>query len=211
VKRRRTHPVERALRDAGRLAAGVDEVGRGPLAGPVVACAIIMPFSERAIRGVTDSKQLSPDARERLAPFILMKALSCGIGAASVREVERDNILQATIRAMRRALARLSMPPDMVLVDGRRLPTLGWEHEAIIGGDAKCYSIACASIVAKVTRDRLMRSLAARYPGSGWEHNVGYATAEHRAAIGKLGMTRHHRPSFLGLGMEARGQTVLEL
>jgi ribonuclease HII len=170
-----------------------------------------MPFTERAIRGVTDSKQLSADARERLAPLIFHKALAYGIGAASVREVERHNILQATVRAMRRALGRLSVAPDMVLVDGRRLPTLGWEHEAIIGGDARCYSIACASIVAKVTRDRLMRSLAGRYPGYGWEHNVGYATAEHRAAIGKLGMTRHHRPSFLGLGAEPRGQTVLDL
>ena len=209
MKRRRTHPVERAMRDAGRLTAGVDEVGRGPLAGPVVACAIIMPFTERAIRGVGDSKQLSQEARERLAPLIFQKAIACGIGAASVREVECHNILQATIRAMRRALGRLRVPPDMVLVDGRRIPTLGWEHEAIIGGDAKCYSIACASIVAKVTRDRLMRSLAARYPGYGWDHNVGYATAEHRAAIGRLGVTRHHRPSFLSL--EAQAQVTLEL
>jgi ribonuclease HII len=170
-----------------------------------------MPPTERAIAGVHDSKQLSAIERERLAPLIFQRAIACGIGAASVREVERINILQATIRAMRRALERLATRPDMVLVDGRRLPTLGWEHEAIIGGDAKCYSIACASIVAKVTRDRLMRSLAARYPGYGWEHNVGYATAEHRRAIGELGMTAHHRPSFLGLGMESRGQTVLEL
>lgn len=201
-RRRRSHPVERALRDAGRLAAGVDEVGRGPLAGPVVACAVIMPPDARSIRGVHDSKQLSAADRERLAPIILQTALACGIGAASVREVERINILQATICAMRRALSRLSRAPDMVLVDGRPIPTLGWEHEAIVGGDAKCYSIACASIVAKVTRDRLMRSLAARYPGYGWDHNVGYATAAHRAAIEELGPTRHHRVSFLDLQRE---------
>ena len=170
-----------------------------------------MPPGERAIRGVHDSKVLSAAERERLAPLIFQKAIAWGIGAASTREIERINILQATIRAMRRALGRLGTRPDMVLVDGRRLPTLGWEHEAIIDGDAKCYSIACASIVAKVTRDRLMRSLAVRHPGYGWEHNAGYATAEHKKAIEALGMTRHHRPSFLGLGMEAMGQTVLEL
>jgi ribonuclease HII len=156
-----------------------------------------MPPTERAIRGVADSKMLTQLARERLVPVIRARAIACGIGAASVREVERDNIYQATVRAMQRALCRLRVSPDMVLVDGRRLPTLGWEHEGIIDGDAKCYSIACASIVAKVTRDRLMRSLANRYPGYGWEHNVGYATAEHREAIGRLGATRHHRVTFL--------------
>jgi ribonuclease HII len=161
-----------------------------------------MPPGERAIRGVHDSKQISAEERARLAPLIFQKAIACGIGAASTREIERINILQATIRAMRRALERLKTRPDMVLVDGRRLPTLGWEHEAIIGGDAKCYSIACASIVAKVTRDRLMRSLAVRYPGYGWEHNVGYATAEHRAAIEQLGPTKHHRVTFLELQRE---------
>jgi ribonuclease HII len=161
-----------------------------------------MPLNERAIRGVHDSKVLSVEERERLAPLIFQKAVACGIGAASTREIERVNILQATVRAMRRALNRLSTRPDMVLVDGRPLPTLGWDHEAIIDGDAKCYSIACASIVAKVTRDRLMRSLASRYPGYGWEHNVGYATAEHRAAIEELGPTRHHRVTFLQLQRE---------
>ena len=163
--RRRLHPLERALRADGRMIAGVDEVGRGPLAGPVVACAIVMSPSGRAIAGVTDSKQLSRLERERLAPLILRHALAVGLGAASVREVERHNILQATIRAMRRALSRLSFAPDAVLIDGRPLATLGWEHEAIVKGDASCYCIGCASIVAKVTRDRLMRALGARHPG----------------------------------------------
>jgi ribonuclease HII len=195
--RRRSHPLERALREAGRLVAGVDEVGRGPLAGPVVACAVVMPPSARAIAGVTDSKQLSPAERERLAPRIISRAIAVRLGAASVREVERFNVLQATVRAMRRALDRLPFIPDMVLIDGRPLPNLGWEHEAIVRGDVSCYCIACASIVAKVTRDRLMRALAARHPGYGWERNAGYGTAEHLAAIERLGPSRHHRLSFL--------------
>lgn len=156
-----------------------------------------MPPALRAIAGVDDSKKLSPSERERLAPIIRARAVAVGIGAASVREVERDNILQATIRAMRRAIARLATPPDVILVDGRPLASLGWAHEAIVDGDARCYSIACASIVAKVVRDRLMRTLALRYPGYAWERNVGYGTAEHRSAIEKLGLTRHHRPSFV--------------
>lgn len=195
--RRRPHPLERALRAAGRLVAGVDEVGRGPLAGPVVACAVVMPPNVRAIAGVADSKVLSPAERERLAPLIRRQAIAVALGAASVREVERENILNASIRAMRRALGRLGVTPDDVLVDGRPLRTLGWRHQAIVDGDAKCYCIACASIVAKVARDRLMRSLANRYPGYGWDHNAGYATAEHRNAILSLGATRHHRMSFL--------------
>jgi ribonuclease HII len=123
--------------------------------------------------------------------------LALALGAASVREVERDNILNATIRAMRRALGRLGLTPDDVLVDGRPLKSLGWKHQAIVDGDARCYCIACASIVAKVARDRLMRSLSLRYPGYGWDHNAGYATEEHRSAIEALGATRHHRMSFL--------------
>jgi ribonuclease HII len=156
-----------------------------------------MPLTERVIRGVHDSKQLTREERERLAPLILSRALGCGIGAASVREVEHHNIYHASVRAMQRALGRLPTKPGHVLVDGRRIKTLGWEHKAIVDGDAKCYSIACASIVAKVTRDRLMRALAMRYPGYGWDHNAGYATPEHFDALARLGPTRHHRATFL--------------
>jgi ribonuclease HII len=195
--RRRAHSRERELRVAGKLIAGVDEVGRGPLAGPVVACALVMPPHVRALPGVADSKVLSVAERERLAPLIRARAYAFALGAASVREIERDNVLQATIRAMRRALERLPFRPDVILVDGRPLPALGWNHEAIIDGDAKCYCIAAASIVAKVARDHLMSTLAARHPGYGWERNAGYGTLEHMAALKRLGPTPHHRASFL--------------
>jgi ribonuclease HII len=156
-----------------------------------------MPPSERTIRGVNDSKQLSPAERERLYPLILSRAVAFAIGAASVREIERHNPLQATVRAMHRALMRLPFVPETVLVDGRRLPTLTWAHHPIVRGDASCYCIACASVVAKVTRDRLMRLLSARYPGYGWEHNAGYGTAFHLGALDRLGPSPHHRATFL--------------
>lgn len=195
--RRRWSPQERQLREAGhRLIAGVDEVGRGPLAGPVVACAIVMPPDERAIPGVADSKRLAADERTRLAVLIRRRALAVGLGAASVREIDRLNIYHATVLAMRRALARLGTPPDHVLVDGVRLRTLGSEHTAVVQGDARCYCIACASIVAKVTRDRLMAALGARHPGYGWAHNAGYGTEEHRRALAGVGVTPHHRRTF---------------
>jgi ribonuclease HII len=195
--RRRPHKLEQELRAAGRLVAGVDEVGRGPLAGPVVACAIIMPPHMRAIAGVADSKVLTREERERLDPIIRARAIALGLGAASAREVERHNVYHATVRAMRRALSRLGRVPDAVLVDGRAIAALGWPHHGIVDGDARCYSIACASIVAKVTRDRIMRALAPRHPGYGWEHNVGYGTPEHWSAIDMLGLTRHHRSTFV--------------
>lgn len=197
VARQGLHPIERELRRAGRLVAGVDEVGRGPLAGPVVVCAVIMPPDERRIPGVRDSKILSERERERLAPIIRERALALSLGAASVREIERHNILQATIRAARRALLRLRITPDVVLVDGRPMAALGVEHRAIVDGDARCYCIAAASIVAKVTRDQLMRSLNNRYPGYGWDQNAGYATSKHREALEVMGLTPHHRPSFV--------------
>ena len=196
--RRRQHELERAFRAAGRLVAGVDEVGRGPLAGPVVACAVIMPPTARRIAGVDDSKKLNPAVRERLAGEIRAGAVAWALGAASVREIERLNILQATILAMRRALDRLTVRPEEVLVDGRPVPTLGYFHQAIVGGDASCYSIACASILAKVTRDRLMQSLAERHPGYGWASNVGYGAPVHLAGLREWGVTRHHRVGFLG-------------
>jgi ribonuclease HII len=196
--RDRWKPIERDLRQtAGPLIAGVDEVGRGPLAGPVVACACIMPPGERAIRGVNDSKQLTADERERLLVKIRERAVCISVGAASVREIDRLNIYHATVLAMRRALTRLGQRPHHVLIDGKPIRTLGIEHTAIVGGDDACYSIACASIVAKVTRDRLMHALAVRYPGYRWERNVGYATAAHLEGLGAVGLTPHHRRSFI--------------
>ena len=188
---------ERSLRAAGAVhIAGVDEVGRGPLAGPVVVCAVVMPTGRRAIAGVTDSKQLSAAERDRLALRIRADAVALALAASSVREIARWNIYQATARAMGRALARLPLVPDEVLVDGKPIATLGVVHHAIVGGDARCYSIACASIVAKVVRDRLMARLASRHPEYGWERNAGYGTPAHIAGLRRAGLTPHHRVSF---------------
>jgi ribonuclease HII len=194
---RRWSTIERDLRESsGPLLAGVDEVGRGPLAGPVVACAVIMPPGERAIRGVDDSKRLTPPIRERLAERIRARAVALGVGAASVREIDRLNIYHASTLAMRRALRRLTVAPDHVVIDGRAIRSLEIPHTAIVRGDARCFSIACASIVAKVTRDRLMAALARRYEGYRWERNVGYATADHLAGLTTRGIIPHHRRSF---------------
>ncbi len=184
----------------GPLVAGVDEVGRGPLAGPVVACAVVMPPDVRAIGGVDDSKRLDPVERERLAALIRRRALALGVGAASAREVDALNVYHATTLAMRRALARLETglgtAPHHVLVDGKPIRTLGVEHTGVVGGDGRCYAIACASIVAKVTRDRLMHALARRHPDYAWTRNVGYGTPAHLEAIARHGLTPHHRRSF---------------
>jgi ribonuclease HII len=189
--------VERSLRaDGARLIAGVDEVGRGPLAGPVFACAVIMPPTARAIAGVEDSKKLSAAERERLAVKIRARAVAVALGAASVREIAALNIYQATALAMRRALRRLAERPDAVLVDGKPIKTLGVSHRAFVGGDSRIYSIACASIVAKVARDRLMRALAVRHPAYGWEANAGYGTPRHIAALREVGLSPHHRGKF---------------
>jgi ribonuclease HII len=198
VARDRWTPIERELRKtAGPLIAGVDEVGRGPLAGPVVACAVIMPPDQRAIAGVDDSKRLTADARNRLAEKIRARCVCFGIGAASVREIDRYNIYQATVIAMRRALGRLTVAPNHVLVDGKPFRTLEIPHTAIVDGDDKCYSIACASILAKVTRDRIMHALASRHPRYLWERNVGYSTAAHMQGLAEHGATAHHRRSFM--------------
>jgi ribonuclease HII len=175
--------------------AGVDEAGRGPLAGPVVAAAVVLPPG-MAVEGARDSKTLSPARRQALAAEILDRAAAVGLGAASVSEIDRFNILVSTRLAMARALARLPLPPEHVVVDGRPVKDLPWDHEAIVGGDARVHSIACASIVAKVVRDRLMKRLALRYPGYGWETNMGYGTAEHRRALSEMGPTPHHRRTF---------------
>jgi ribonuclease HII len=190
----------RLAREHGhRVILGVDEVGVACSSGPVVACALAMPLDKRPIKGVRDSKTLSAAQRERLARLILRRALTVGVGAASVPEIDRLNIYHATVLAMRRAVTRAG-EHDFVIVDGRRIR--GFEdhagpYRAVIDGDALCYAVACASIVAKVTRDRLMRLLAARHPGYGWEHNCGYATPDHRAGLAEHGVTPHHRRSFV--------------
>ncbi|TAD90068.1 MAG: ribonuclease HII [Alphaproteobacteria bacterium] len=181
--------------------AGVDEVGRGPLAGPVVAAAVVLPLGSNAqwrALGVADSKALSAMERQRLAAVLRADGgCQIALGAASVAEIDQLNILQATFLAMRRAIARLPMPPDLALIDGNRVPPgLGCEARAIIKGDASEPAIAAASIIAKVVRDRAMLALARRWPGFGWERNMGYPTAEHRQALGRLGPTPHHRRSF---------------
>jgi len=181
--------------------AGIDEVGRGPLAGPVVAAAVVL-HPGIPIPGARDSKALSPARRERLAIEIVDRSLAVGVGAASVREIDRLNILVCTRLAMARALAQLPLVPDHVVVDGLPVSGLGWEHEAIVGGDGRVHSISCASILAKVVRDRLMVRLARRYRGYGWETNMGYGTAEHRSALERLGPTPHHRLSFGGVQVE---------
>ncbi|MDA0328593.1 MAG: ribonuclease HII [Gemmatimonadetes bacterium] len=189
---------ERRFWGRGRSVAGVDEAGRGPLAGPVVAAAVVLPSGVR-VEGADDSKQLSAAVRTELFSQIMKVAAGVGVGAASVREIDRRNILRATTVAMQRALDHLVTPPDHIVIDGLPVKHLGREHEAVVDGDALIHSIGCASIVAKVIRDRLMHRLSARYPGYAWERNVGYGTAEHRVAIAELGLTPHHRLTFTGL------------
>ena len=196
-RRKRWTTIEKEIRaQYGPLIAGVDEVGRGPLAGPVVACAVIMPPDMRAIAGVDDSKVLTAEQRVRLSAKIRERALDWALGAASVHEIETLNIYQASVLAMRRALGRLKLAPDHVLIDGKTMRTLPIPHTAVVHGDARCFTIACASIVAKVTRDYLMARLALRHPGYTWERNVGYTTRAHIAGLASLGITRHHRRSF---------------
>ena len=188
---------EVALWSDGRITvAGIDEVGRGPLAGPVVAAAVVFPVGAKPIRGLDDSKVLTPLQRAGFARKIRERAFAIAVGAASVREIDRYNIRRASILAMERALNRLGFTPAWVLVDGLPCPELGCEHEAIIDGDARCHSIAAASVIAKTIRDYLMDRLATHHPGYFWETNKGYATPEHLDAIHRLGPTRHHRYSF---------------
>ena len=206
--------IERELRrEKGPLLAGVDEVGRGPIAGPVVACAVIMPPDTRAIAGVDDSKRLTHDQRVRLAAKIRERAIAFALGAASVREIDRINIYQASVLAMRRALGRLTVTPDHVVIDGRSMRTLPIPHTAVVHGDARCFSIACASIIAKVTRDRLMTRLSLRYPHYIWDHNAGYTTRDHVRGLTSFGITPHHRKSFCRISdllLELEHQSDLE-
>ena len=180
----------------GGVVAGVDEAGRGPLAGPVVAAAVVFPPMCAPIRGLRDSKMLGAPARERLAAMVRARAAGVGVGAASVREIDRLNIRRATILAMRRALSRLRITPTHILVDGLPVPELGAPHEAIVDGDALCHSIAAASVIAKTVRDLLMQRLAPRYAAYGWASNKGYGTPEHLEALFVHGYTVHHRKTF---------------
>ncbi|HEV8264501.1 MAG TPA: ribonuclease HII [Gemmatimonadales bacterium] len=189
---------ETALWCEGRsIVAGLDEAGRGPLAGPVVAAAVVFPVGAKRIRGLDDSKLLTPRQRARLAVRIRERAVAVAVGAASVREIDRLNIRRASILAMRRALDRLGVAPSHVLVDGLPCPELDCAHEAIIDGDARCQSIAAASVIAKTIRDLLMDRLGARHPAYAWASNKGYATAEHLEALQLHGPTAHHRYSFM--------------
>ena len=203
-------------RGCAGLVCGVDEAGRGPLAGPVVAAAVIL--DRRRFRGLLrreldDSKVLTRETREVCyrALFACAKIgmVRIGVGAASAREIDRINILRASLRAMARAVAALGLTPDIALVDGNVPPPLSCPVKTVVKGDALSFSIAAASVVAKVTRDRIMRGLAGRYPGYGWATNVGYSTAEHFAGLGRLGVTPHHRRSFEPVRLALSGPTDL--
>ncbi len=190
--------------------AGVDEAGRGPLAGPVVAAAVILdPANTPA--GLADSKTLSEKRREALAPLIRQSA-AVGVGAASVEEIDTLNILQASLLAMRRAVAALPRPPAVCLVDGNQDPRLSCRTELVIKGDARSLSIAAASIIAKTVRDEEMRALDKIHPQYGWASNKGYGSAAHRAALERFGATDHHRRSFapVAAAIAARGAVAAE-
>jgi ribonuclease HII len=190
---------EQELRGKGfLLVAGVDEAGRGPLAGPVVAAAVIFPPGV-TIPGVRDSKTLTPARREMLYELICRKALATGVGVVSNEIIDERNVLQATMLAMRQAVEALSLVPDYCLIDGNRLPELPCPGEAVVDGDATCFTVACAGIVAKVYRDRLMDELDRRYPGYGLATHKGYPTAAHLEAIRQLGPSPVHRITFKGV------------
>jgi ribonuclease HII len=218
VPPRPTLARERAVWAEEHLLVGVDEAGRGPLAGPVVAAAVVFPLGCAAVRGLRDSKILPPSIRSRLAERVRRRVLAFGLGAASAHEIDRYNIRIASAIAMRRAIARLIRrsalaPYPMgqgcpaceagvryrIIIDGLPLPEIGYAHDALIDGDARCQSISAAAILAKTVRDRLMLRLANRYPGYGWHTNVGYGTEEHQEGLRVQGPTRHHRLTFAPL------------
>jgi ribonuclease HII len=207
--------IERSSRG---VVCGVDEVGRGPLAGPVVAAAVILDPRRlpRMLReSLDDSKALRIEQREACYRALRRCAdrgdARIAVGAASVPEIDRINILRAALLAMTRAVAGLGVRPDTALVDGDMAPPLSCAVRTIVKGDALSFSIAAASVIAKVTRDKIMRSLAPRYPGYGWETNVGYATPEHGEGIRRLGVTRHHRRSFAPVRLALTGEPILPL
>lgn len=183
--------------------AGVDEAGRGPLAGPVIAAAVILD-PRRRIRGLTDSKLLAPEERERLREKIHERALGYAIGRASAEEIDRYNILQATLLAMQRAVMALPISPERVMVDGNRCPVFACGAQAIIGGDATVAAISAASIIAKVARDREMQELDQLYPQYGFRQHKGYATPEHLQALKQFGPCTIHRRSFAPVRIAAQ-------
>jgi ribonuclease HII len=198
------------------LVCGIDEAGRGPLAGPVVAAAVVLDarrFPKTLRKELDDSKLLSAEQREAcyraLRSCVDRGAARVGIGAASAQEIDRINILRAALLAMARAVDVLGIRPDIALVDGCVAPPIAVAVQTVVKGDSLSFSIAAASVVAKVTRDRIMRGLAPRYPGYGWETNVGYATREHGEAIRRQGITRHHRRSFAPVRLAAEGEMPL--
>ena len=189
--------IERKLHAEGiGLICGVDEAGRGPLAGPVCAAAVILP-PEMELAGLNDSKKLSEKKREQLFPEIQRVALAWSVAFASVEEIEERNILGATMLAMNRAIAGLSLTPDLALIDGNRNKEIKVPSRCVVHGDARCASIAAASILAKVSRDHLMLELAREYPQYGFEQHKGYGTRAHYAALREYGPCPAHRPSFL--------------
>ncbi len=191
--------IERTARDAGHIRiCGVDEAGRGPLAGPVVAAAVILDpgqLEKPLWQKLDDSKKMTAGARDLLFGEIMATA-DVGVGICDVDDIDLLNILGATLRAMALAVGRLDPAPGLALIDGNRLPVLTCAAESFVKGDARSLSIAAASVIAKVTRDRIMQQLATEFPGYGWERNAGYGTAEHMAALQRLGATPHHRKSF---------------
>jgi ribonuclease HII len=185
----------RILAGGARVVAGVDEVGVGPLAGPVVAAAVVLPERPR-LPGLDDSKRLTRPARERLAAAIQEQADGCAVAEVWVEEIDRRNVYQAALVAMQRAVEGLERPPDHVLVDARRIPGIEAPQTPLVGGDGRDASIAAASVVAKVHRDRIMERLDGAYPGYGFARHMGYATRQHLQALRRLGATPVHRRSF---------------
>ena len=185
--------------EKGRLEAGADEAGRGPLAGPVYAAAVILP-PEFDLPGLNDSKQLSEKQREALRPLIQEQALAWAVEAVQPEEIDRLNILWASVTGMQRAIGRLTPAPAFLLIDGNKFRPFGpysfKDYRTVVHGDATYASIAAASVLAKTYRDEKMRELAAEYPEYGWDRNMGYPTPEHIEAIRRLGLTPYHRKSF---------------
>jgi ribonuclease HII len=205
MRSKKSWPLEQSKLnwDTDGLTAGVDEAGRGPLAGPVVAAAVILD-ELNPIHGLNDSKKLSAKRREALFDEIRARALCFAIAEASVQEIDEINILQATLLAMKRAVEALRLPPKLVLVDGNRLPTLSIRAEAIVQGDALVPAISAASILAKVHRDRLCEAMHQRYPVYGFDQHKGYGTAQHMAALQAHGPADCHRMTFAPVARSAR-------
>jgi len=191
-----------------KFLAGVDEAGRGPIAGPVVAAAVI--FDKKAFhKEINDSKQIPEKKREELFDWILENCLCYGVGIIDHREIEEINILQASLKAMRIAVEKLSIKPNLILIDGNKSFPSELRTKTIVKGDAKSFSIAAASIIAKVTRDKIMKEAHEKFPMYSWNHNKGYATLEHRKAVKKFGVSPFHRKSFLSRILNEENQGKL--